>query len=185
MTRPTSTRRSTRCAGEVLVRDRDHRRPAHGRIDIVDAAEQSGHWVVYLNTPDPADPTIVHWQRRSFPIANLGTQLAARGMTETGFVPLSRTAISSRGQWGKCWQWINADESWEDVTGILDCGGSTGLLTVDDEYVEWDLKDINGDGYPDVVFNSSQVVASVRRTVDTRPRRPAPNTLAYTLDEYS
>jgi hypothetical protein len=156
-----------------------------GRIDIIDAAEQSGHWVVYLNTPDAADPTIVHWQRRSFPTANLAAQLAARGMTESGFVPLSRTAIASRGQWGKCWQWISADQSWEDVTGILDCGGSTSLLTVDDEYLEWDIRDINGDGYPDVVFNSSQVVASKRRTVDTTPQKPTPNALAYTVDDYS
>jgi VCBS repeat protein len=155
-----------------------------GRIDIIDAAEQSGHWVVYLNTPDAADPTTVKWQRRSFPIAKLGAQLAALGMTENGFVPLSRTAIASRGQWGKCWQWNNQDQSWEDVTGVLDCGGSTSLLTVDDEYIEWDLKDLNGDGYPDVVFNSKQVVASVHRSIDIPPH-PAPNTLAYTLDDYS
>src|ERR1044071_1878718 len=138
-----------------------------GRIDIIDAAEQSGRWVVYLNTPDASDPTVVHWQRRSFPIATLSQQLASREMVENGFVPLSRTATGNRGQAAQCWVWTSEDE-WEEVTDGRHCGEPSLPPLVDDEYTEWDLKDVNGDGYPDVVFNSSRIDGFNHIVVDGR-----------------
>src|SRR5262249_58896076 len=41
-----------------------------GRIDIIDAAEEVNHWVVYLNTPDPG-LSGVKWVRRSYLITPL------------------------------------------------------------------------------------------------------------------
>src|SRR5262249_4345560 len=83
-----------------------------GRIDIIDAAEQAGHWVVYLNTPDATDPTVVHWEKRSFSVATLSQQLASHGMTEGGFVPLSRTAIGIHGLAATCYE-FTVDLAWE------------------------------------------------------------------------
>jgi hypothetical protein len=154
-----------------------------GRIDLIDAAEQSGHWVVYLNTPDANDPTVVHWQRRSFPIATLSQQLASRGMVENGFVPLSRTASGNRGQVALCYEWT-ADGAWEEAPN-KHCGEPSLPPVVDDLYTEWDIRDINGDGYPDIVFNSSDINGSNRNLVDKRHSGAKPHDLALVVTEYN
>jgi hypothetical protein len=48
-----------------------------GRIDIIDAAEEPKHWVVYINTP--GGPTGIKWERRSFSVLDLGLELVSRG----------------------------------------------------------------------------------------------------------
>ena len=42
-----------------------------GRLDLIDAIEEAGSWVVYLNTPSPIDPSLVLWVRRTISIAPL------------------------------------------------------------------------------------------------------------------
>jgi hypothetical protein len=151
-----------------------------GRVDIIDAAEQSGHWVVYLNTPDATDPSTVHWQRRSFSVATLSQQLASRGMTENGFIPLSRTAIGSQGSVAQCWEWFQTGSKpsgpgeWRDVTGVEPCNEPQLPFFAMQSIKEWDLKDVNGDGYPDVVFNSAPTVMTLDAVTDDRGRRGAP-----------
>jgi hypothetical protein len=75
-----------------------------GRIDRIDAAEETGRWVVYLNMPDPADPGHPLWQRRTYSIQHIATQLAARGFSiDPNFVPLAqrrRRAVWSAGSAG-------------------------------------------------------------------------------------
>src|SRR5262249_46301503 len=61
-----------------------------GRVDIIDAREQSGRWTIYLNTPD-SGPSGVRWQRRQISIAPLYHHLELRGMPlSDGYLPLSR-----------------------------------------------------------------------------------------------
>jgi len=52
-----------------------------GRLDIVDAAEQVGHWVVYLNVPDLTRPSTARWIKRSYSTQALEGFLTARGYT--------------------------------------------------------------------------------------------------------
>src|SRR6185436_14861367 len=69
-----------------------------GRVDFIDAAEQPGHWVVYLNVPDLSKPSTAHWTRRSYSTQALEGYLTTRGLhVDPGRVPLARrwTAVKT------------------------------------------------------------------------------------------
>ena len=131
-----------------------------GRIDIIDAAEEPGHWVIYLNTP--GGPTGVQWQRRSFSIETIRETLVSNGHVIDGdYVPLSRRATGADGKMWQCWRWNGTQWNWYP-DGFFNhrCLGVENELTAhgpEQTYIEWELNDLNGDGYPDFVFNSSPV----------------------------
>ena len=82
-----------------------------GRIDIVDAAEQPDHWVVYLNTP--GGPTGVKWERRSFLVKRLRQALVSGGhVIEGPYVPLSRRATGTNVKVWECWRWNGTQWKW-------------------------------------------------------------------------
>ena len=134
-----------------------------GRVDLIDAAEEAGRWVIYLNTPDPG-PSGVKWVRLTYSIATLYHHLHARGLrVNPDFLPLS-SRFTGRGRAvNACWKFDGT--KWVSFPGGFQthqCSGVGGALipgSVGPEvtYTEWEVKDINGDGYPDVVFNSSPV----------------------------
>jgi RHS repeat-associated protein len=133
-----------------------------GRIDIIDASEEAEHWVVYLNTQDPVTGG-VKWQRRSFSVKALRETLTSEGHTfDSSYVPLSRRSTGSAIQVYECWKWAGTpqDGQWQWYPEGLNGQGCFGDSVVharggERTYVEWELIDLNGDGYPDFVFNSS------------------------------
>jgi hypothetical protein len=136
-----------------------------GRLDIIDAAEEPGHWVVYLNTPDPG-PSGVKWVRRKVSIATLYEHLSGHGhVFLDNYVPLTRRFTAHEFTRIQCFRWDPTQQKWEDYpqgwnTVPPDCvlsDPSKPLVTDEGELTitEWDLIDLNGDGYPDVVFNSA------------------------------
>lgn len=138
-----------------------------GRIDIIDAAEEADHWVVYLNTP--GGPSGVQWQRRSFSVKSLREMLTSLGHVINGnHLPLSRRATgnSNLNIW-QCWRWENGEWNWYS-TGFSNhrCQGDANTILArgpEQTFTEWDLVDLNGDGYPDFVFDSSPVDFQVNR----------------------
>jgi RHS repeat-associated protein len=137
-----------------------------GRVDIIDASEQPDHWVVYLNTPGPQGT--VKWQRRSYSVTSLRETLASSGhVVPNDYVPLAQKVTGTNLKIWDCWQWSDADNKWnwygegfanlrcQGVDGGVD--GSSVERGQERTFVQWEVKDINGDGYPDVVFNSSPV----------------------------
>jgi len=77
-----------------------------GRVDVIDATAQAGHWVVYLNTPDPSDPRLTQWVTRSYSIQHLATQLAVRGFSiDPNFVPLALRTTGRQHIEKTCWLW--------------------------------------------------------------------------------
>ena len=131
-----------------------------GRIDIIDAAEKPNTWVVYLNTPD-SGPSGIKWVRRAYDVTQLHQRLLERGLGVSGnFVPLSlRITGRDHGVW-TCWQlqnghYVGLDPS--DPSCPRPDPNASLFLGPEQTYVEYEVTDINGDGYPDVVFNSSTV----------------------------
>src|SRR5678815_2403308 len=128
-----------------------------GRVDFIDAAEQSGHWIVYLNVPDLTTPSTARWVRRSYSTQALEGYLTARGLhVDPGRVPLARRWTAIETVTRNCWSWIPRDQAWT----VIACGTTTSQRT----FTEWELTDVNGDGYPDVMMNSSPVISVTRAT---------------------
>jgi hypothetical protein len=130
-----------------------------GRLDIIDAAEEPNHWVVYLNTPGLNGVT---WVRRSFTIASLIEALSSRGHTIEGpYLPLERRATGTDLKMWECWRWNGTQWQWySEGFSNHRCEGVEQQVVArgpEHTFVEWQLMDVNGDGYPDFVFNSSPV----------------------------
>lgn len=130
-----------------------------GRIDIVDAAEEPDHWVIYLNSPGGSAG--VKWLRRSFLVTDLRAALSSSGHKLTGpYVPLSRRSTGTDLKMWDCWRWDGSKWQWYSQ-GFSNhaCQGTPDVLARGPErtFVEWELADLNGDGYPDFVFNSTPV----------------------------
>ena len=152
-----------------------------GRIDIIDAAEEPNRWVIYLNTPDTG-ASGVKWVRRSYSIARLHFHLTRRGhQLPDDYVPLARRFTGRDRAVGACW--ISDGTSWQSFPQGFN-NGSCGsipnqLLSTGPEetFTEWEVADINRDGYPDVVMNSSHVdVVSLGGPVYTAPAGQTANT---------
>ncbi len=153
-----------------------------GRVDIVDASEQDDRWVVYLNTPGPQGT--VNWQRRSYSVTALRATLKGFGhIVPNDHVPLAKKATGSNLRVWECWEWSNGDWHWysegfanhrcQGVDGGLD--GSSVERGNERTFIEWEFKDINGDGYPDIAFNSTPVTYQLHA-------RPACPTSAHDND---
>ena len=152
-----------------------------GRIDIIDAAEQPDHWVVYLNTPGPQGT--VTWQRRSYSVTSVRQALADSGhIVPNQYVPLSKKVTGTNLKMWACWMWSGTQWDWysegfsnhrcDGVDGGID-GGSVDRGP-ERTFVEWEIRDLNGDGYPDVVFNSSSVGFQDRPSECTPPNNHPP-----------
>jgi RHS repeat-associated protein len=139
-----------------------------GRVDIIDAAEKPNYWIIYLNTPGSGTSGI-EWVRRAYDVRGLNSALVQRGLNIgfNGYVPLSRRVTGRDfGSW-MCWKW-NGQE-YEHYPAGLDYTDPSQPCFIPEEardqllrgpektFVEWEVKDVNGDGYPDVVMNSSPV----------------------------
>jgi RHS repeat-associated protein len=152
-----------------------------GRLDIIDTYEEavSGMWSVYLNTPHPADPNAIVWLIRKIPTAPIRQHLLEAGYHPNlinGDLPLEMFAHTHDSLYNLCWKWA------KDSTGTLrwslslegysgpdnnKCTPPQGQMTGRSDFAaidlaaktitEWELRDINGDGYPDFVYNASPV----------------------------
>src|SRR5262249_24952002 len=131
-----------------------------GRIDIVDASEKPFTWVVYLNTPNPATPSGIDWYRRAYDITNLYTEFVQRNLLAAngGYLPLSARYSGRNYNQFACWHWNKSSHTWsvsgatiQNTNPNADCysGGQVLQRYTEKTWTLWELKDINGDGYPD------------------------------------
>jgi hypothetical protein len=120
-----------------------------GRVDIIDASVRADVWTVYLNTPGNGGSGVA-WQERVIPIDKLRDKLAMYGhrFPDGDHLPLSRHYTARLFY----------------TNDVGDYVGSEGEYS----YTEWQLKDVNGDGLPDFVFNALPVQMLVAQVSSTR-----------------
>ena len=156
-----------------------------GRVDIIDASQKAKHWIIYLNTPGPA-PTGVTWVKRAYNIEALYQRLVQRGHYLTdGWLPLSRKVSGRNYRVPYCYHHFPDGhwEKWPDYDLALcypDGFPNSPNTNPEQTYTEWEVRDVNGDGYPDVVLNSSPI-----KFVSQNPDRPSPGEPLVPGGEYS
>src|SRR5262249_30175946 len=122
-----------------------------GRLDIVDALEEPGHWVVYLNTPTGV-PGLINWVKKSIDVTSLQAALTARGFAfNNGYMDLRRQHTGQ--EWSETTCLRSNGRIYVDVVGGANCPPPVRTLGLKRTFVEWELRDMNGDGYPDFVFD--------------------------------
>ena len=157
-----------------------------GRIDVVSAihGKDKNHWKVFLNLPNPASPDFAQpiWQERDIFIDHLRGWLEhnafevaeyptpADKLSGHAVFPLSRSKTAARTETEFCDRWERevgpggVPLGWE---GPEQCSGfpkqAKGRV---DTITEWQLQDVNGDGFIDFVSNSKPVRAIVPRDGD-------------------
>ena len=103
-----------------------------GRLDVVETAAlpDTAHWIIHLNKPDPTDPKKSVFVDITIPVTRM------RGALNTTGLSFSRVPLAKR---------TTVPRTFAQDTG------SKRTIT------EFELKDINGDGYPDFLYNASFV----------------------------
>jgi RHS repeat-associated protein len=134
-----------------------------GRMDFVEADVRSDSWVVHLNMPDPADPN------KSVDVPRLISTTPMRlalnhkpgraRFSETDPVPLARITSVQDTTLNTCWMWVHdpLEASWTQRPPSECPGFPPDEIKPEKTITEWALKDINGDGYPDFIYNDSPV----------------------------
>lgn len=130
-----------------------------GRLDIVETVlPDTDHWILHLNTPDPLNPNNIVWVDVTVPVSGMRAGLGTTGLS-FGRVPMKRvTTVKESAQ--HCWHWPSGGPQWTEVPfSSTTCSPSlqTPSLAVTHSITEFELIDVNGDGYPDFVFNGSFV----------------------------
>jgi RHS repeat-associated protein len=163
-----------------------------GRIDVIDAHEASGLWMIYLNTPG-AGFGGVKWKKLSWSIAPLYQHLHARGHSvNPNYIPLTQRFTARGYQHGKCWKYNFSNRMWQAYpqgSGIYPCDlypdTQIGPWKPQQTFTEWELTDFNGDGYPDLLINSSRtVVRNITPDPGHTPPWPGEGDITNTLLDY-
>jgi RHS repeat-associated protein len=107
-----------------------------GRLDVVETVlPDIDHWIIHLNTPDPTNPSNgnVGFTHITIPVDQMRAALNTTGLS------FGRVALARR------------------TTVPHDFSAANKLKRT---ITEFELRDVNGDGYPDFVYNASSVRTS-------------------------
>ena len=127
-----------------------------GRVDFIDASEEANSWVVYLNTPGPTtvetvwvphDPARrpLHAHERARPGGKFRLHSAVEPLHRLRHPVQRLRQVGHRSE--KVGRLHRRKQAAREQHGY----------GTEETFTEWELKDINGDGFPDVVMNGSPV----------------------------
>ena len=144
-----------------------------GRIDVIDASEKTNTWVVYLDTPDAgpnAAPSGIKWVRRELDVTDLRSQIASKVLdVPAGYLPLSSRKTARDPTYR--YHWIFNDDTGKYERSMVTIVYPDHTVTYPEKpeqvspgqeqtITEYKIVDINGDGFPDVVFDTSPTAYS-------------------------
>jgi RHS repeat-associated protein len=173
-----------------------------GRLDYITADEVGGYWVVYFNSPEPGLNFPYSFVRQLIPIGPIRQHLLDAGYGATiakygdNFLPLGRSATTRDTVYNQCWKWAadpNGTIRWIlTIQGYFASGNNRctppqgqlggrsdfdGFDQSEKTITEWELRDLNGDGYPDFVYNASPVTG-------IEPPNPPPDFPGHFVGEF-
>jgi hypothetical protein len=129
------------------------------RLDIVDAKggkdpatgrPSPDYWRLLLNVPTAATDPRANWHERHINVAALRDRLAG-----SGYLPVAQKTSGWFWQRETCWRYVEDGEHWKLIQCRLDDGQLEHVTTRPGSTItEWKLLDMNGDGFPDLVFNA-------------------------------
>jgi hypothetical protein len=129
---------------------------ADGRLDIVDAVNPPlGYWRLYLNLP-------TGWQLLDVDIRPVYDVLHEHHIIGLDHkLPLSRSVTGTLHEVAGCYEskLISGQRRWEICSGYVP---EAYVINPEVTRVAWTLRDVNGDGYPDLVAN--ELRTAVRST---------------------
>jgi len=126
-----------------------------GRLDVVETVlPDIDHWIIHLNTPDPTDAKKIVWVDVTIPVTRMRAALNSTGLI-FGRVPMARNR-SVQNIFAHCWFWEGLNGRWQE-DAIAGCPEIPANYSLSKTIAEFELRDVNGDGYPDFVFNASTV----------------------------
>src|SRR5262249_20739995 len=140
-------------------------------VDLIDASEKPNTWIVYLNKPD-SGPSGIKWVRRAYDVTRLRKEFESDGLSvPASYLPLSRRISARPRQASHCFRWDETTHRYVEDPGSVDVqplcksGGWPPLppAGLERTFVDWEVIDVNGDGYVDVVFNGSSTVLKGNR----------------------
>jgi RHS repeat-associated protein len=149
---------------------------ADGCLDYVVADELPGRWVVYLNRTN--ESSIGSWRRLELDVTSLKEELEAVHGLDFTYVPLSRRDSFTDKVVKDCLEfhdgrWIQNFNGANNQACQLFPENQDPHFQEEDKhsFTLWDTRDVNGDGYPDVIFGSQPV----RRELIPVPPVPIPD----------
>ncbi|WP_338869532.1 RHS repeat-associated core domain-containing protein [Myxococcus stipitatus] len=133
-----------------------------GRMDFIDATASFDYWLVLLNTPDPNDPRKSITIERRISLAAIRNALGDKW--GGSYIPLEMNlTVATQGAL-QCFV-LTEFEGWITPLVGLCPALETALVTrtqaAQATLALWELKDINGDGYPDFVYDVGPDVYNV------------------------
>jgi len=133
-----------------------------GRLDVVDAKEIQNRWVVYLNTQGPGGPADIKWLRYELDIHDMGLLLKGRSFhidESSGYIPLTARVTGRKTEVFHCYRYkggpAGSFSSWNEQSN--GCTIPQDFNGPEQTFTEYELRDMNADGFPDVVLNSAPV----------------------------
>ncbi|MDC8016241.1 RHS repeat domain-containing protein [Tahibacter soli] len=137
---------------------------ADGRLDVVEAGvPDDDHWTIHLNAPSEWDAKAITWRNVVVSIDAPRNALAATG-ANISRLPLARVTLLPQ-LFAHCWYW---ESRWKEDS-LAGCSDIPAGASLPKTITEFALRDVNGDGYPDFVYNASPV-----NVVDPVAKPPIP-----------